>query len=38
VGFDVRKPAPPTVLESKPKKGQSYEQKSRNLPNVISTG
>jgi hypothetical protein len=31
-------PAPPTVLESNPKKGQSYEQKSKNLPNVISTG
>jgi hypothetical protein len=38
VGNSLSKPAPPTVLESKPKKGQSYEQKSKNLPNVISTG
>jgi hypothetical protein len=37
-GGSLNNPAPPTVLESKPKKGQSYEQKSRNLPNVISTG
>jgi hypothetical protein len=37
-GNSLSKPAPPTVLEGKPKKGQSYEQKSRNLPNVISTG
>jgi hypothetical protein len=37
-GNNLSNPAPPTVLESKPKKGQSFEQKSRNLPNVISTG
>ena len=37
-GNSLNNPAPPTVLESKPKKGQSFEQKSRNLPNVISTG
>jgi hypothetical protein len=37
-GSNLSNPAPPTVLESKPKKGQSYEQKSKNLPNVISTG
>jgi hypothetical protein len=34
----LTKPAPPSVLESKPVKGQSYEQKSKNRPNVISTG
>lgn len=38
VGNSLTKPAPPSVLESKPVKGQSYEQKSKNLPNVISTG
>jgi hypothetical protein len=38
VGNSLSKPAPPTVLESKPVKGQSFEQKSKNLPNVISTG
>jgi hypothetical protein len=37
-GASLSHPAPPTVLESNPKKGQSYEQKSKNLPNVISTG
>jgi hypothetical protein len=37
-GGSLSHPAPPTVLESHPKKGQSYEQKSKNLPNVISTG
>ncbi|HWX95645.1 MAG TPA: zinc ribbon domain-containing protein [Solirubrobacteraceae bacterium] len=37
-GNSLNNPAPPSVLESKPKKGQSYEQKSKNLPNVISTG
>jgi hypothetical protein len=32
-------PAPPSVVESLHKtKGQSYEQHSKNLPNVISTG
>jgi hypothetical protein len=37
-GNGLNNPAPPTVLESSPKKGQSFEQKSKNLPNVISTG
>ena len=37
-GSSLNNPAPPTVLETSPKKGQSYEQKSKNLPNVISTG
>jgi hypothetical protein len=37
-GNSLNNPAPPTVLESKPKKGQSFEQKSKSLPNVISTG
>jgi hypothetical protein len=37
-GNNLNNPAPPTVLEGKPKKGQGYEQKSKNLPNVISTG
>jgi hypothetical protein len=37
-GSSLSNPAPPTVLEAKPPKGQSYEQKSKNLPNVISTG
>lgn len=33
-------PAPPTVLQSPKKstKGKSYEERSKNLPNVISTG
>lgn len=32
-------PAPPTVLKNlSTKKGKSYEQESKNLPNVISTG
>jgi hypothetical protein len=37
-GNNLNNPAPPSVLEGKPKKGQGYEQKSKNLPNVISTG
>lgn len=39
VGYNESKPAPPTVLkkESK-KKGGSYEQESKNLPDVIETG
>jgi hypothetical protein len=37
-GSNLSNPAPPSVLENKPVKGQSYEQKSKNLPNVISTG
>jgi hypothetical protein len=39
VGNSIEKPAPPTVLKNeKSKSGGSYEQKSKNLPNVISTG
>jgi hypothetical protein len=36
---NISKPAPPSVVEGlHNSKGQSYEQKSKNLPNVISTG
>jgi hypothetical protein len=39
VGSSPSKPAPPTVVESlKGKSGKSYEQESKNLPNVVSTG
>jgi hypothetical protein len=39
VGQTPSKPAPPSVAEHlKGVKGGSYEQKSKNLPNVISTG
>jgi hypothetical protein len=39
VGQTLNKPAPPAVLNQLHKsKGESYEQKSKNLPNVISTG
>jgi hypothetical protein len=39
VGQSLNKPAPPSVAESlKGAKGKNYEQKSKNLPNVISTG
>ena len=39
VGSSESHPAPPTVLKNLRKgSGQSYEQKSKNLPNVISTG
>jgi hypothetical protein len=39
VGQVPSKPAPPTVLEHlRSGSGQSYEQKSKNLPNVVSTG
>jgi hypothetical protein len=38
-GSNIEKPAPPSVVEHlHSSKGQSYEQKSKNLPNVISTG
>ena len=37
-GGSLSKPAPPSVLPSPGKKGKSYEQESKNLPNVISTG
>jgi hypothetical protein len=38
-GSSVTKPAPASVLESlKSSKGKSYEEKSKNLPNVVETG
>jgi hypothetical protein len=37
-GGNLSKPAPPSVLPSPGKKGKSYEQESKNLPNVVSTG
>ena len=39
-GSGKGKAAPPTVLKklSTPKSGRSYEQESKNLPNVVSTG
>jgi hypothetical protein len=39
VGQSFTHPAPPSVVENLHKsKGQGFEQKSKNLPNVISTG
>jgi hypothetical protein len=38
VGQVPSKPAPPTVVPKAGGSGQSYEQKSKNLPNVVSTG
>jgi hypothetical protein len=39
VGSSPSNPAPPAVVESlKGKSGKSYEQESKNLPNVVSTG
>jgi hypothetical protein len=39
VGQSYTHPAPPSVVESLHKtKGQSYEQRSKNLPNIVSTG
>jgi hypothetical protein len=38
-GNNINKPAPPSVLEGLHNaKGKSYEEKSKNLPNVVSTG
>lgn len=38
-GSNLKKPAPPSVLEGlKGAKGKSYEEKSKNLPDVVSTG
>lgn len=38
-GSSITKPAPPSVLESlRTSKGKSYEEKSKNLPNVVETG
>jgi hypothetical protein len=39
VGQSESKPAPPSVLKGLQKaKGKSYEEKSKNLPDVVSTG
>jgi len=40
VGSSPSKPAPPTVLNNLRTggSGQNYEQRSKNLPNVVSTG
>ena len=39
VGSSPSKPAPPSVLKNlRTGSGQSFEQKSKNLPNVVSTG
>ncbi len=39
VGYTLAKPAPPAVVKKEStKKGKGYEQESKNLPNVISTG
>ncbi len=38
VGSSIDKPAPPSVVTNLHKSGGSYEQKSKELPNVISTG
>lgn len=39
VGASESHPAPPTILKNlSKKKGKNYEQESKNLPNVISTG
>jgi hypothetical protein len=39
VGSSPSKPAPPSVLKNLSKvKGKSYEERSKNLPNVVSTG
>jgi hypothetical protein len=38
-GGSIDKPAPPSVLEGESHaKGKSYEEKSKNLPDVVSTG
>ena len=38
-GNNINKPAPPSVLEGLHNaKGKSYVEKSKNLPNVVSTG
>ncbi len=39
VGSSPSKPAPPSAVEGlKGKSGKSYEQESKNLPNVVETG
>jgi len=38
-GSSLSHPAPPSVLNSlKSAKGKSYEEKSKNLPDVVETG
>ena len=38
-GSSPTKPAPATVLQGLSKaKGKSYEEQSKNLPNVVETG
>jgi hypothetical protein len=38
-GSSINHPAPPSVLEGlKSVKGKSYEERSKNLPNVVETG
>ncbi|HWY17544.1 MAG TPA: hypothetical protein VNY27_02405 [Solirubrobacteraceae bacterium] len=38
-GSNISKPAPPSVLNGlHSTKGKSYEEKSKNLPNVVETG
>ncbi len=38
-GSSESHPAPPTVLKNlKGAKGKSYEEKSKNLPDVVETG
>jgi hypothetical protein len=39
-GASITKPAPPSALQNLRSggTGQSFEQKSKNLPNVVSTG
>jgi hypothetical protein len=37
-GSSITHPAPPTVLKKLNKKGKSYEEESKNLPNVVETG
>ena len=39
VGETPSKPAPPSVLNNlRSSKGKSYEEKSKNLPDVVETG
>ncbi len=38
VGSSLSHPAPPSVLKSLKGKGKSYEEASKNLPNVVETG
>jgi hypothetical protein len=40
VGSSITKPAPPSAAQNLRSggSGQSYEQRSKSLPNVVSTG